>query len=142
MYTFVGPPFSTIFLLGMLWKRVSGKDALITVIFSFCLSILLKYLEFGPLADSTSAFASFVKPFPNQGLITWAFSMIVCTISTLLTAPAKPEQVGEGLIFSFKNKTILREGLGTKWYNKVIFWWSICFGLMLLLILYFSVFVK
>ena len=27
MYTFIAPPFSAIFLIGMLWRRVNGKDA-------------------------------------------------------------------------------------------------------------------
>ena len=99
-YTFIGAPFSAIFLLGMLWKRVSGKDALITLFSSFAVAGFLKYLEFGPLAGSESLAAQIVIPFGNQGLITWAFAMIVCAVSASITAPAKADQVGEGLVFS------------------------------------------
>ena len=39
LYTFIAPPFSAIFLLGMLWKRVNGFDALVTVVASFAMPI-------------------------------------------------------------------------------------------------------
>lgn len=35
LYTFIAPPFSAIFLIGMLWKKVNGQDALTAVIVSF-----------------------------------------------------------------------------------------------------------
>ncbi len=141
-YTFIGPAFSAIFLLGMLWKRVSGKDALITVIATFALCGFLKYLEFGPLAESTSDFAKFVKPFGNQGLIAWAFAMVLCSVLAVVTPPAREDQVGEGLIFSFKDRKVLREGLGTTWYNSVVLWWGVSFAGMVILVVIFSVFVR
>jgi len=140
-YAFIGPAFSAIFLLGVLWKRVNGTDAVVSVIAAFSMAGFLKYLEFGPLAQSTSAFAKFVRPFGNQALVTWAFTMIVCSVSALLTPPAKPEQVGEGLVFSFKDRRALAIGLGTRWYNSVPLWWGLAFGGMVLLVLIFSVFV-
>lgn len=137
LYTFIAPPFSAIFLLGMLWKRVNGKDALITVLFSFALSILLKYLEFGPLAHEDTPFANFIKPFANQGVITWAFAMLVCTISTFLTPPPPPENVNEDLTFDWKNKN-LSGGLGSG-LTSVTLWWGISFVLMVMLIILFSI---
>jgi SSS family solute:Na+ symporter len=141
LYVFIAPPFSAIFLLGMLWRRVSGKDAIMTVALSLALSSVLKYLEFGPLAESTSTFASIVKPFANQGLITWVFAMIVCAVSASITAPPKKECVTDDLTFNWKAKSF-GGGLGDKWYKSVGFWWGICFGLMILLVLIFSVFIK
>jgi solute:Na+ symporter, SSS family len=138
-YTFIGPPFSAIFLLGMLWKKVSGKDALLTLAASFCLSLFLKYLEFGSLANSESEIAGIIKPFGNQGLITWIFAMVVCSISAIFTPNPLSEQVGEGLVFNIDDKTVLKAGLGTKWYNSVTFWWALAFGIMLAIIFYFSV---
>jgi solute:Na+ symporter, SSS family len=121
---------------------VSGKDALITLFSSFAVAGFLKYLEFGPLAGSQSLLAQIVVPFGNQGLITWAFAMIICSVSAAITAPPSPEQVGEGLVFSIKDKKILSAGLGTKWYNSVLLWWGLAFALMIAIILTFSVFVK
>lgn len=139
MYTFIAPPFSALFLIGMLWKRLNGKDAAIAVVAGFILAGLLKYLELGPLADVNTPFANFIKPFANQGLLVWAFTMAVAFISGLITPPALPVNVGEGLVFNFRKMTILKEGLGTKWYNSVVLWWSISFVMMVAFIIIFSV---
>lgn len=139
LYTFIAPPFSAIFLVGMLWKRVNGRDALTAIIVSFALGALLKYLEYGPLAESHSAFAQFVKPFANQGLMVWAVAVLTAVISACFTSSPADEQVGEGLVFSFHNLTTLKEGLGRRWYFGVFFWWALSFVLMVLLIVYFSV---
>ena len=138
LYTFIAPPFSAIFLLGMLWRRVNGNDAFITVVSSFVLASFLKYLEFGPLADSSSTLANIVKPFAMQGLITWAFAMIVCTISALLTPYPPAEQVSDGLTMNWK-KLNIGGGLGDRWYNSVTFWWALSFIGMLFFVILFSV---
>jgi solute:Na+ symporter, SSS family len=138
MYTFVAPPFSAIFLLGMIWKRVSGRDALTAIIVSFAFAVMLKYLEFGPLEASQSEFAKFIKPFANQGLIVWGVAMITCTISALYTQPPKAEQLGSGLVLDWKNLEILKDGLGNRWYKSVTFWWALSFVTMILLIICFS----
>jgi len=140
MYTFIAPPFSAIFLIGMLWRRVNGKDVLIAVIAGFVLAAILKYLELGLLKESTTAFASFIKPFANQGLIVWAFTLVVTSISAVITPAPSPEKVSEGLAFNFKRMSnIFTEGLGDKWYSNVKFWWSICFVMMIILMLVFSI---
>ena len=140
LYTFIAPPFSAIFLIGMLWRKVGGKDVFIAVISGFALAAILKYLELGLLKDSTTAFAIFIKPFANQGLVVWAFTLIVTTISTFITPNPDPKCVGDGLVFNFKNMDFLKGNLGDKWYTSVTFWWSICFVLMVVLIVTFSVF--
>ncbi len=140
MYTFIAPPFSAIFLIGMLWKRVSGKDAFLAVILSFIFAGVLKYLELGALADSSTPFANFIKPYANQGLMVWAFAMIVTSVSALITAPPAPEQVTDDLTFSMK-KLRTSDGEKVSWIKSVSFWWAVSFILMLVLMLIFSVFV-
>lgn len=139
LYTFIAPPFSAIFLLGMLWPKVSGKDALITVMVSFGVSTLLKVLEFGPFLDNQPEIAGIIMPFANQGLITWIIAMLTCTVSALITADPSEEQTSGDLMFRLNSK-YLKSGLGDKWYSSVTFWWSLCFALMIVLILIFSVF--
>lgn len=139
LYTFIAPPFSAIFLIGMLWKRVNGRDALTAIIVSFALGALLKYLEYGPLAESQTAFAQFVKPFANQGLMVWAVAVLTAVVSACFTSSPAGEQVGEGLVFSFSNLSTLKEGLGRRWYSGVFFWWALSFVLMVVLIVYFSI---
>ncbi len=140
MYTFIAPPFSAIFLIGMLWRRVNGKDVLIAVIAGFALAGILKYLELVALKESTTAFAAFIKPFANQGLIVWAFCMIVTSISAFITPPPAAEKVSDGLAFNFKKMSgIFKEGLGDKWYSGVTFWWTLCFVLMIVFVIVFSI---
>jgi len=138
LYTFIAPPFSAIFLLGMLWKRVNGKAALITIFSGFAMAAFLKFLEFGPYQDSTSEMANIIKPFANQGLITWIFSMIVCIVSAFLTARAGENKIGNDLVFNI-NGSALKEGLGDRWYNSILFWWIICVLMLAGIILTFSV---
>jgi solute:Na+ symporter, SSS family len=162
LYTFIAPPFSAIFLLGMVWRRVSGKDAFIAVVASFSLALLLKYLELGVLSDNPTLgitvmikdiltnwmgpegllrFAGIVKPFAMQGLIVWVFAMTVCIVSAYRTPRPDPKQVTDGLTINWKKLNIWGE-LGTRWYNSVTLWWGIAFGLMILLVLIFSVFIR
>lgn len=137
MYTFIAPPFSAIFLVGMLWKRVSGRDALTAIVISFAVAALLKYLELGALADSSSAFATFIKPFANQGLIVWGVAIIVTLISAAFTPAPAAEQVGRGLVLNFDDKAILTQDMGDKWYKSVWVWWVASVVLMVALILFF-----
>ncbi|MEM6631618.1 MAG: sodium/solute symporter [Bacteroidota bacterium] len=136
LYTFIAPPFSAIFLLGVLWKRVKGKDALVTVIGGFAMAGFLKFLEFGPLAEVDSDFANIIKPFANQALITWIFSMLICCVFALVTGTNKSLK-DEALSFSIRSDT-LKEGLGNRWYNKIALWWSLSIGLLLFIIWLFS----
>ncbi|WP_321996652.1 sodium:solute symporter family transporter [Draconibacterium orientale] len=141
MYTFIAPPFSAIFLIGMLWRRINGKDALLAIVGGFILAAILKYLELGPLAEVNTPFANFIKPFANQGLIVWGFSMLVAAVSGLITPPPPSENVGDGLAFNFRKMSTLKGGLGDKWYNSVALWWGICFVLMIVFVLVFSLYV-
>lgn len=137
LYTFIAPPFSAVFLLGVLWKRVNGLDAVTTVIAAFLMAGFLKFLEFGPLAASNSDLAGLIKPFANQALITWCFAMIICTLSALIS-PAPRDPLSEDLTFSIKKGT-LWEGLGGRWYNSIFFWWSLSILLLVIIIFWFSV---
>ncbi len=137
MYTFIAPPFSAIFLIGMLWKRVSGRDAFLGVVVSFAVAAVLKYLEYVTLADMNTPFAAFIKPFANQGLIVWAVALITTAVSAALTPAPDAEQVGEGLVLDFENRSILTQNMGDKWYSSVWFWWAISFALMVIFIIMF-----
>lgn len=141
LYTFIAPPFSALFLLGMLWKRVNGRDALITVIGGFAMAGFLKYLEFGPLANNTSEMANLLKPFANQAIITWIVSMLACVVSAFISGKGIPTEAAKELTFNIKGSA-LREGLGTKWYNSIFLWWALSVVLLIVIILTFSIFIQ
>lgn len=129
---FFAPPFSAVFLLGSLWRRINGKGATAAIFSGFALGIFIKiYIE-------SFAHPAWIEPYANQGVIMWAFSMIVCTVVSLLTEPPRPDQVTDDLTFNWKKMNI-GDGLGDKWYKNVTFWWVISMVLMFLFIFIFGV---
>ncbi|MBN2092696.1 sodium/solute symporter [candidate division KSB1 bacterium] len=129
---FFAPPFSAVFLLGSLWRRINGKGATAAVFSGFGLGIMIKiYIE-------SFAHPAWIEPYANQGVIMWAFSMIVCAVVSILTAPPRPEQVTDDLTFNWKKMNI-GDGLGDKWYKNVTFWWTIGMVLMFAFIFIFGV---
>ena len=134
LYIFFAPPFSATFLLGSLWKRVSGKDALIATFVSLAFAILLKVMEFG----FPDALVDWLKPFANQGLAVWIVCMLVCTISAFITPRPDPAQVEGGLTFDL-TKIRTKRDTSIPWFKSVGFWWSLSFALMIALVIIFSV---
>jgi SSS family solute:Na+ symporter len=132
-YSFFAPPFSALFLLGSLWRRINGKGALAAIVLGFAWAIGLKvYTE---LAAEPWRY---LTTFPIQALSTWGLSMVVCIVASLMTAPPRPEQVAEDMTFDLKSMNI-RSGLGTHWYYSVTLWWALSVILMFVLILIFGV---
>lgn len=132
LYVFFAPPFSATFLLGSLWRRVSGFDALLASVVAFAFAIALKILEFNGLLPD------WMTPFANQGMLVWAVCMIVCTISALITPPPDPAKVSDDLTFNWK-KMDFSGGLGTRWWNSVTLWWAIALAGMFFFVILFSV---
>lgn len=131
-YSFFAPPFSAIFLLGSLWRRINGKGALAAVIIGFTWAIGLKFYT-----EMAVEPWQYLTTFPIQALSTWALSMVVCVGTSMMTAPPRPEQVTDELTFNLKSMNI-KEGLGTRWWGNVTFWWLISVVLMFALIYVFG----
>jgi len=129
---FFAPPFSAVFLLGSLWRRINGKGAAVAIFSGFALGIGIKIF-----IESAAAPPTWILPYANQGVIMWAFCMIVCTVVSLLTEPPPPEQVTDDLTFNWKKMNI-GGGLGDRWYKNVTFWWSISVVLMFGFIILFG----
>ncbi|HBO42538.1 MAG TPA: Na+/glucose cotransporter, partial [Planctomycetaceae bacterium] len=90
LYAFFAPPFSAVFLLGILFKRINTKGATVTVVAGFAFGILIKvYLASYPDLLGQAVY-SFVKPFSNQSLIHWIFCVVCCVVTSLATAPPSP----------------------------------------------------
>jgi len=94
VFACIAPPFAVIFTLGILWRRATGKAALITIGLGFPFTLILQYVLFEHVA--------WLHPYRNylhRALISWVFCMIVMITSSLLTAPPAREKV-EGIIWS------------------------------------------
>ena len=143
LYVFFAPPFSATFLLGSIWRRVNGWDALIATLVTFLFAIVLKLLEFQSTLLGWAHLPDWLElppwmiPFANQGMLCWALCMVVCTILALITPPPPAEQLSDDLTFSWRNLQ-LGGGLGDHWYSSVTLWWAISVLGMIGLVALFS----
>ena len=68
LYAFFAPPFSAVFVLGILWRRINGPGAVVAVAAGFSLGIAMKlYIQF------VSEHPLWLEPFAMQGIINWVF---------------------------------------------------------------------
>ncbi|WP_159084089.1 SLC5 family protein [Saccharobesus litoralis] len=132
LFTFFAPPFSAVFLLGTFWKRLGGKAALTTVSVGFVFGIAVK------IWVNSGTAPALLEPYANQGVLNWAFCMLLCVGLAYITPKPRPEQVTDDLTFNFKGMNF-NEGLGTKWYNHVGLWSGMSIVLMLSFIILFSI---
>jgi SSS family solute:Na+ symporter len=142
LYAFFAPPFSAVFVLGILFKRINAKGATVAVFTGFAFGILMKlYLHFWPDLLGPAVFHT-VAPFSNQSILHWGFCVIVCAIVSLCTPPPLPEQVTDQLTLNWKKLNIFAE-LGNRWYQSVIFWWGLfAVGIIGLVIVFSGLFFK
>ncbi len=132
LYAFFAPPFSAVFILGVLWRRINGPGAVVAVILGFLLGIAMKlYVQFVP------GHWAWIEPYSMQGIVNWAFCTLVCIAVSLMTAPPRPEQITDQLTFNWRKMNIFSD-LGDHWYTSVITWWSLFVLLIVALILAFS----
>ena len=132
LYAFFAPPFSAIFVLGLLWRRINGHGALTAVLSGFALGILVKlYVQFVP------GHPRWLEPYAMQALVNWLFCVLTCTVVSLLTPPPGPEQTSDRLTINW-SRLALTEGLGDRWYNSVLTWWLLFVAAVLGLVVWFS----
>jgi len=131
LYTFFAPPFSAVFLLGTVWRRVNGTSATITVFAGFALGIFVK------IAVTAAGGPDWLMPYSNQGILNWAACMVLCVVISLLTAPPRPEQITDDLALNWKCLN-LGGGLGARWYTSVVLWWAIAFAGMTAFVIIFG----
>ena len=129
LYAFFAPPFSAVFLLGILWRRINAPGATIAVFFGFALGIAMKlYVQYVP------AHPGWIEPFGNQAAINWTACVLICVAASLLTGRPPADKVTDQLIFNWRRLNIL-EGLGSRWYTSVVTWWGLFVLVVLVLII-------
>ena len=132
LYAFFAPPFGAVFLLGILWRRINGPGAVAAVFSGFLFGVVMKaYVQFDP------DHVVWLEPYSIQGIVNWAFCVIVCIAVSLLTSPPRPEQVTDQLTFNWKKLNIFTD-LGDRWYNSVVAWWALFVIIILALVALFS----
>ena len=125
LFAFFAPPFASVFLLGILFRRVNTPGATVTVFAGFAFALLVKlcvqYVPGHPL---------WIEPFAMQAFVVWLFCTITCVVVSLLTPPPPPEKVTDKLTFNWRTLNITQQ-LGGRWYRNDVFWWLLFVVLML-----------
>lgn len=117
LFAFFAPPFASIFLLGILFRRINTPGATVTVFAGFGFAILVKlFVQYVP------GHPLWIEPFAMQAFIVWCFCTLTCVTVSLLTAPPLPEKITDQLTFNWRTLNITQQ-LGGSWYRNVVFWW-------------------
>lgn len=132
LYAFFAPPFASVFLLGILFRRINTPGATTAVFAGFVFAILLKlYVAYVP------GHFHWLEPYVMQAFTTWVFCTCLCVMVSLLTPRPKPEKVTDRLTLNWRSLNISQE-LGGRWYRNVAFWWLVFVLIVLGLVLLFS----
>jgi SSS family solute:Na+ symporter len=129
LYAHFAPPFAAIFLVGILWKRATGKAAVVAVVGGMMFSLLLEYAIF-PLFDAPVAFtlrSSFV----------WAFCVVLHIGVSLLTPPPSAEKVTGDLVVDWKKLQVF-SNLGKPWRRNLLLWYLLAAGALVACYIGFS----
>jgi SSS family solute:Na+ symporter len=116
LYAHFAPPFAAIFLVGVVWKRATGKAAVWTIVTGIAFSIALEYLIFPRLTVPIA--------FTLRSAIVWLFCVIVHVVVSLCTAPPPPEKVAPDLTIDWRLLRVFGN-LGTPWYRNLALWYGV-----------------
>jgi SSS family solute:Na+ symporter len=104
--SYIAPPITTVFLLGILWKRINAKGAIATLFFGLLMATLriiaeLTYLDGnGNLLEGASGFFATYAAinFAHMAIFMFIACVIVCTVVSLATEAPSEEKLA-GLTF-------------------------------------------
>jgi solute:Na+ symporter, SSS family len=117
LFAFFAPPFASVFLLGILFRRINTAGATVTVFAGFAFAILVKlFVQYMP------SHPAWIEPFAMQAFVVWLFCTVTCVTVSLLTPPPPPEKITDKLTFNWRTLNITQQ-LGGRWYRSVVFWW-------------------
>ncbi len=127
--SYIAPPITAVFLLGIFYSRINSKGALITLIVGMAVAFIRIGLE---LAINSLEPGSILYIIGNTNFLTFAawfflFCVILCLVVSWLTPAPLPEQI-QGLTFS----TLSAE---QKLANRASYnFWDIAFSLIVIAI--------
>lgn len=114
---FFAPPFAAVFLLGLLWRRANSSGAIWAISGGFLVALAIKIVAW------LYAMPPWFYPFANQAGMVWAGSVLLCILGTLLAAPEGSKSgVAAKSLTLWDHSQVLREGLGSRWYQSVLLW--------------------
>jgi solute:Na+ symporter, SSS family len=99
--SYIAPPITAVFLLGIFFKRINSQGAMATLIAGLGVAVVRLSLE---LSKNSLDPNGILYAFGNMNFLTFAawfflFCIIVCVAASLLTPPPSEEQI-KGLTFA------------------------------------------
>jgi SSS family solute:Na+ symporter len=129
LYAHFAPPFAAIFLVGILWRRATGKAAVVTIGGGMAFSLLLEYVIF-PLFSLPVAFTI-------RSFLVWGFCVLLHVVVSLVTSPPAAENVTQDLVVNWKKLQIF-SNLGSPWYRNLLLWYVFGAGCLIACYIGFS----
>ncbi|UII79959.1 sodium:solute symporter [Flagellimonas sp. CMM7] len=113
--SYIAPPITAVFLLGVLWKRVNSKAAIVTL-FSGLVIAALRIVAEVYRTDLSGAALSFATiNFAHMAIFMFIFSVVICISASLATNPPEYSLI-KGLSFgtlSDEDKQLNKESIST-----------------------------
>lgn len=102
--SYIGPPITCVFLLGILWRRINAQGAIATLLFGLIVGTLRIIAELNVDPDGSGLIYKFATlNFAHMAIWMFVACVVVCTTVSLLTSPPDREQL-TGLTFGTLTK--------------------------------------
>ena len=91
--SYIAPPITAVFLLGILWKRTNARGAIVTLLFGLVVGALRIILEL--MKDDLSGFAEVYATlnFAHFAIFNFLACVAVCVVASLTAQAPSPEKV-------------------------------------------------
>ncbi len=136
MYAHVAAPFATLFLLGVLWRRPTGRAAVLTIVVGLATSIIAQYVIIPKWIYRGREVPEFVFMY-RVGAV-WVVCMLTLVIGSMLS-PTRGAAAEAGI--KLWKPEYLRlphaELAAHSGWKDFRLWWAVFVGLVLSLIIYF-----
>ncbi len=97
--SYIAPPITTVFLLGILWKRVNAQGAIATLLFGLIMGTLRIMAELSVVEGGSGFIHTFATiNFAHMAIIMFLCCVVVCIGVSLATPPPSQAQIA-GLTF-------------------------------------------
>lgn len=97
--SYIAPPITCVFLMGILWKRVNAQGAIATLFFGLIVGTLRIIAELSVVEGSTGLWNDFASiNFAHMAVFMFIGCVIVCTAVSMMTSPPSESQIA-GLTF-------------------------------------------
>ena len=130
LYAYFAPPFSAVFVVGIVWRRATGGAALATIVWGMAAAIFIETVVFKYWWPDASAFTL-------RASITWFACVFFMVLVSLLDSPPPEGKANEETTLNWRKLNIFAD-LGKPWYRNIALWWVIFAGGLVVCYVVFS----